>query len=101
MYRDVHGYLRYFDACQRIGRLAIQNLAKLVTSLLEEAFMRWNLILWGQLYIGNECILVATNYATKWVEAKALRTNTVIVITNFLYECILAKFGCPLTIVTY
>jgi hypothetical protein len=43
MYRDVHGYLRYCDACQRIGRLAIQNLAKLVTSLLEEAFMRWGL----------------------------------------------------------
>jgi hypothetical protein len=33
-------------------------------------------------------------------EAKALITNTSIVITIFLYEYILTKFGCPL-IVTY
>jgi hypothetical protein len=44
--------------------------------------------------------LVVTDYATKWMEAKALRTNIIIVTIKFLYECILTKFGCPLTIVT-
>jgi hypothetical protein len=34
------------------------------------------------------------------VEAKALRTNTTIVIAKNLYECILTRFGCPLIIVT-
>jgi hypothetical protein len=43
-------------------------------------------------------ILVVTN-ATKWVKAKALRTNIVIVTTRFIYEYTLTKFGCPLTIV--
>ncbi len=34
------------------------------------------------------------------MEARALRTNTATVITKFLYECILTRIGCPLTIVT-
>jgi hypothetical protein len=44
--------------------------------------------------------LVITDYAIKWVEAKTLKTNIVIVITIFLYGYILIRFGCPLTIVT-
>jgi hypothetical protein len=43
--------------------------------------------------------LVAIDYATKWVEAKALITNIAIVIAKKNYEYILTKFGCPLTIV--
>jgi hypothetical protein len=46
-------------------------------------------------------ILVITNYATKWVEAKTLITNTTVVTIIFLYKYILTKFGCPLTIATY
>ncbi len=45
--------------------------------------------------------MIATDYATKWVEAKAFKTNTTTVITIFMYGYILTKFGCPLTIVTY
>ncbi len=47
----------------------------------------------------NRYILVAIDYATKWVEAKTLRTNTVVIIPKFLYEYILTKFGCPLSII--
>jgi hypothetical protein len=63
---------------------------------------------WGLDFIGpikpigrltrNKFILVAIDYVSKWVEAKALITNTIIAI--FLYEYILTRFGCPLTIVT-
>jgi hypothetical protein len=43
MYKDMHDYCRSCDACQRLRRLAIQSLAKLVTSFLEEPFMKWGL----------------------------------------------------------
>jgi hypothetical protein len=37
--------------------------------------------------------------ATKWVEAKALITNFAIIIAKIMFEYILTKFGCLLTIV--
>ncbi len=45
---------------------------------------------------------MTTNYVTNWVEveAKALETNTIILIARFLYEYILIRFECLLTIVT-
>jgi hypothetical protein len=44
-------------------------------------------------------ILVATSYATKWVEARVFCTNVARVTTKKLYEYILTRFGCLLTIV--
>jgi hypothetical protein len=104
MYKDVHDYCKFCDACVRIGGLANQCLAKLVTSLLEEPFMNWGLDFVGSIklagrYRRNKYIIIATNYATKWVEVRALKTNIVAVTTKFLYECILTRFGCPLIIV--
>jgi hypothetical protein len=105
MYRDVHEYYKSCDACQRTGGLATQSFTKLVTSLLEKPFMKWGLdfvrpIKPTKRYIGNRLILVTIDYAIKWVEAKALRTNIATITKKIKYECILTRFGCPLTIVT-
>ncbi len=67
--------------------------------------MKWGLDFVGPIkptrkYKGNKNILVATNYATKCVEARTLITNITTITKKILYGCILTKFGCPLTIVT-
>jgi len=73
-------------------------------NLPKEPFMKWDLNFIGPIklvgrLIRNKYIMVAIDYATKWVEAKALKTNIVVVTTRFLYEYILTIFGCPLTII--
>ncbi len=51
-------------------------------------------------YFGNWYIQVAISYATKWMEARALHTNTSTITVKFLYDHILIQFGCPFIIVT-
>lgn len=45
-------------------------------------------------------IIVATDYFTKWVEAIPTKTSTEKVITDFLEERIITRFGVPSKIVT-
>ncbi len=80
-------------------------MAKLITMLPIEPFMKWGLDFIGLIKLvncshNNKYILVTNDSTSKWVEVKALRTNMAIVTTQFIYEFILTKFGCPLTLIS-
>ena len=49
---------------------------------------------------GNEYILVAVDYVSKWVEAVALPTNDVRVVIKFLKKNIFTRFGTPRALIS-
>ena len=70
-----------------------------------EPFKKWGLDFVGPfkplaMRIGNRYIIVATDYCTKWVEAKVLRDNTATSTTNFLYEYIWWWYGCLIELIS-
>ena len=70
-----------------------------------EPFQKWGLDFVGPFKpvatcTGNKYIIVATDYCTKWVEAKALRDNMAASTTKFVYEYLWCRFGCPIELVS-
>ena len=81
------------DKCQRfrnIQRLPVEKLAMI------RPFSQWGINIISSLPIGKgqvKFLLVAINYFTKWVEAKALATITKAKIRNFVWKNIIAGSG--------
>jgi hypothetical protein len=63
-----------------------------------EPFMKWGFDFMGLIklvvkYIGNQYIIIAIDYTTKLVEAKAFCDNMAKNIAKFIYEQIITHFG--------
>ncbi|GJV25429.1 reverse transcriptase domain-containing protein [Tanacetum coccineum] len=78
IYRDAHDMVKSCDACQRQGKIS------------QKDEMPQNAI---------QYILVAVDYLSKWVEAKALPTNDARVVVKFL-KFLFARFGTPRAIIS-
>jgi len=44
---------------------------------------------------GNQYIVMAIDYFTKWPIAKALKEATVKAVSKFIYQKIICEYGCP------
>ena len=103
--RDAHTFCKQCDLCQRMGQPNGSDIMLHQPILPLEPFQKWGLDFVGpfkplEARTGNKYILVATDYCTKWAEAKALRDNTTASTAKFLYEHIWCRFGCPIEIVS-
>lgn len=62
-------------------------------------FEKWGIDYIGEIHPhsskGMKHIIVATEYLTKWAEAKAVKTNDAKNAATFLFEQIITRFGCP------
>nr|GEY18635.1 reverse transcriptase domain-containing protein [Tanacetum cinerariifolium] len=86
IYRDAHDLVTRCDACQRQGKILQRDEIPQNAIQVCEIFYVWGIDFIGPFPSsrGNKYILVAVDYLSKWVEAKALPTNDARVVVKFL-----------------
>ncbi|GJX09967.1 reverse transcriptase domain-containing protein [Tanacetum coccineum] len=86
IYQDAHSMIKSCDACQRQGKISHQDEMPQNAIQVCEIFDVWGINFRGPFPSsrGNKYILVAVDYLSKWVEAKALPTNDARVVVKIL-----------------
>ncbi|GJS53202.1 reverse transcriptase domain-containing protein [Tanacetum coccineum] len=89
------------DACQHQGKISQRDEMPQNAIQVCEIFDVWGINFMGPFLSsrGNKYILVAVDYLSKWVEAKALPTNDARVVVKFL-KSLFARFGTPRAIIS-
>ena len=94
--RDVRAYINSCDDCQRRGKPQINE--PLHPIKVGQPFSRIGIDVVGPLNEtkrGNKYIITATDYLTKWPEARAVQHAQKEDIALFVWEEIICKHGCP------
>nr|GEW95769.1 reverse transcriptase domain-containing protein [Tanacetum cinerariifolium]GEW95773.1 reverse transcriptase domain-containing protein [Tanacetum cinerariifolium] len=101
IYRDAHDLVKSCDACQRQGKISQRDEMPQNSIQVYEIFDVWgiNFMRPFSSLRGNKYILVAVDYLSKWVEAKALPTNDARVVCKIL-KSLFARFGTPRAIIS-
>nr|GEX29056.1 reverse transcriptase domain-containing protein [Tanacetum cinerariifolium] len=101
IYRDAQDLVKNCDVCQRQGKISQKDKMPQNSIQVCEIFYVWGIEFTGPFpsLRGNKYILVAVDYLSKWVEAKALLTNDARVVCKFLKN-LLARFGTPRAIIS-
>ncbi|GJT18833.1 reverse transcriptase domain-containing protein [Tanacetum coccineum] len=101
IYRDAHDLVTQCDTCQRQGKISQHDEMPQNAIQVCEIFDIWGIDFMDPFLSsrGNKYILVAVDYLSKWVEAKALPTNDARVVCKFL-KSLFARFGTPCAIIS-
>ncbi|GJR55283.1 reverse transcriptase domain-containing protein [Tanacetum coccineum] len=101
IYRDAQDFVTLCDSCQRQGKISQREEMPQNPIQICEIFDVWGIDFMVPFPSsrGNRYILVAVDYVSKWVEAKALPTNDARVMVKFLKQ-LFSRFGTPMTIIS-
>ncbi|GJR09623.1 reverse transcriptase domain-containing protein [Tanacetum coccineum] len=100
IYKDAHELVKNCDSCQRQGKISQRDEMPQNSIQVCEIFDFWGIDFMGPFPSskGNKYLLVAVDYLSKWVEAKALPTNSPVV-CKFL-NISFADSRCPCAIIS-
>ena len=103
MLKDAMSYVKKCDRCQRHAPVVRQP-PELLTSINSPIpFAMWGMDILGPFPIAagqRKYLIVAIDYFTKWIEAKALASITTKQVTQFLWENVMCRYGIPRVLVT-
>nr|GEW28657.1 reverse transcriptase domain-containing protein [Tanacetum cinerariifolium] len=101
IYKDAFELVKRCDSCQRQGKVSQKDEMPQNFIQICEIFDVWGIDFMGPFSSskGNKHILVAIDYLSKWVEAKALPTNDARVVVKFL-KSLFSRFGTPKAIIS-
>ncbi|GJU96199.1 reverse transcriptase domain-containing protein [Tanacetum coccineum] len=101
IYKDAYEFVKTCDACQKQGKISQRDEMPQNAIQVCEIFDLWGIDFMGPFPSsrGNKYILVAVDYLSKWVEAKALPTNDARVVVKFL-KSLFSRFGAPRAIIS-
>nr|GEX94367.1 reverse transcriptase domain-containing protein [Tanacetum cinerariifolium] len=101
IYKDAIELVKRCDTCQRQGKISQKDEMPQNFIQIYEILDVWGIDFMGPFPSskGNKYILVAIDYLSKWVEAKALPTNDARVVVKFL-KSLFSRFGIPKAIIS-
>nr|GEV03508.1 reverse transcriptase domain-containing protein [Tanacetum cinerariifolium] len=101
IYKDAFELVKNCDSCQRQGKISQKDEMPQNAIQLCEIFDVWGIDFMGPFSNskGNKYILIAVDYLSKWVEAKALPTNNARVVMKFM-KSLFSRFGTPKAIIS-
>jgi transposase InsO family protein len=100
LHKDAKKYYKGCDVCQRVGNPSRRDEIPLAPQLTLQVFEKWAIDFVGPINplgsrIGARYILTATEYLTRWVEARAFKDCSADTDVQFIFEDIITRFGCP------
>nr|GEW99448.1 reverse transcriptase domain-containing protein [Tanacetum cinerariifolium] len=101
IYKDAFELVKHCDSCQRQGKVLQKDEMPQNFIQICEIFDVWGIDFMRPFPSskGNKYILVAVDYLSKWVKAKALPTNDARVVVKFL-KSLFSWFGSPKAIIS-
>jgi len=99
---DVRSWLKNCITCHRENAIPSGN-RTIYPLPIVPLFSRWNIDFVGPLTVssrGNNCVIVAVEFVSKWVIVKALPNQLAENVVDFLYSEIVTMFGVPEEIIS-
>ena len=105
LFSDAAEFVKRCDECKRVKVPVRRDNMPLRSMMGARAFAKWDIDFVGPINppahrTKAQYIIVATDYLTKWVEAKAMQNNDAQTTACFLYEYVFTRYGLTIEIVS-